>query len=425
MPSPRPRRPTAGDDRTMSMGGHGHGGGGGQFGGVMRSMRRDDSVTQQRVTKGTARRMIQFARPYRTILAWFLVLVVIDAVIGVVNPLLFRSIIDNGIPEHNKSLIIGSGRGGGGAGPGRHRAVHRHPLGVGQGRRGPHLRHAVQGVRAHPEDAHRLFHPDPDRRADQPAQQRRHRGPAGLHRHAVVGRLQPDQRGPGAGRDVPAVLADHPDQPDHPAGLRPAGQAGGPPAVVHHPRVLRPQRPDEQHHERALQRLGGPAGQAVRPARRGAGRLRVQGRPGPRHRGDPGHVRPLLHRRPHPHRRPGHRRGLRVGWPAGGGRQPQAGDRGGPGRLPDPAVRTAHRPVQRADRRHDRPGVLRPGLRGARSAPDDRREARGPRRSRRARPASSSTTSTSGTPMPRRCRWPHWSRWPCSTRPCRARSCST
>ena len=89
----------------MSMAGHGMGGG--QFGGVMRSMRRDDSVTSQRVTKGTARRMIQFARPYRTILIWFLVLVVIDAVIGVVNPLLFRSIIDTGIPRHDKSLIIG------------------------------------------------------------------------------------------------------------------------------------------------------------------------------------------------------------------------------------------------------------------------------------------------------------------------------
>src|SRR5664280_2411103 len=85
----------------------GHGmGGGGQFGGVMRSMRRDESVTQQRVTKGTAKRMFQFARPYRRILAWFLVLVV-DAVIGVVNPLLFRSIIDKGIPEHNKPLILG------------------------------------------------------------------------------------------------------------------------------------------------------------------------------------------------------------------------------------------------------------------------------------------------------------------------------
>ena len=91
---------------SMGMGGHGMGGGG-QFGSVMRSMRRDDSVTSQHVTKGTARRMVQFARPYRAILVWFLVLVVIDAVIGVINPLLFRSIIDKGIPEHNKSLILG------------------------------------------------------------------------------------------------------------------------------------------------------------------------------------------------------------------------------------------------------------------------------------------------------------------------------
>jgi len=93
---------------SMSMPGHGMGGGGGggQFVGVMRSMRRDGSVTQQKVTKGTARRMVAFARPYRKILAWFLVLVVIDAVIGVINPLLFRSIIDKGIPHHDKTLII-------------------------------------------------------------------------------------------------------------------------------------------------------------------------------------------------------------------------------------------------------------------------------------------------------------------------------
>ena len=68
-----------------------------QFGGVMRSMRRDDSVTQQHVTKGTTKRMFTFARPYRTILIWFLVLVTIDAVVGIINPLLFRSIINNGI----------------------------------------------------------------------------------------------------------------------------------------------------------------------------------------------------------------------------------------------------------------------------------------------------------------------------------------
>ncbi len=92
----------------MSMMGHmmGGGGGRGQFGSVMRSMRRDESVTQQRVAKGTTRRMITFARPYRRILAGFLVLVILDAVVGVVNPLLFRSIINNGIVRHDTGLII-------------------------------------------------------------------------------------------------------------------------------------------------------------------------------------------------------------------------------------------------------------------------------------------------------------------------------
>jgi ATP-binding cassette subfamily B protein len=85
----------------------GGGGGGGQFGGVMRSMRRDTSVTQQPVTKGTAKRMFRFAKPYRNILIWFLVLVVIDAVVGIVNPLLFRSIINNLTGPHpSKSMIV-------------------------------------------------------------------------------------------------------------------------------------------------------------------------------------------------------------------------------------------------------------------------------------------------------------------------------
>ncbi len=73
----------------------GGGGGGGQFGPVMRSMRRDESVKGQHVTKGTSRRMLRFARPYRTILAWFLVLVTVDAFIGIINPLIFRDIINN------------------------------------------------------------------------------------------------------------------------------------------------------------------------------------------------------------------------------------------------------------------------------------------------------------------------------------------
>ncbi len=95
----------------MSMPGHGMGmggsGGGGQFGSVMRSMRRDGSVKTQHVTKGTGKRMFRFARPYRKILTWFLILVTVEAFIGIINPLLFGSIVNNLASSHpSKHLVI-------------------------------------------------------------------------------------------------------------------------------------------------------------------------------------------------------------------------------------------------------------------------------------------------------------------------------
>ncbi len=74
--------------------------------GVMRSMRRDQSVTHAKVARGTARRILRFAAPYKRILTFFLVLVVIDAVIGAANPLLFREIINQGIVRHQTGLIV-------------------------------------------------------------------------------------------------------------------------------------------------------------------------------------------------------------------------------------------------------------------------------------------------------------------------------
>ncbi len=73
----------------------------------MRSFRQDRSVLHHRVKKGTARRMLTFAVPYKRILAIFLPIVVLDAVVGAVNPLIFRAIIDKGIAGHDKQLIIG------------------------------------------------------------------------------------------------------------------------------------------------------------------------------------------------------------------------------------------------------------------------------------------------------------------------------
>src|SRR5271170_6176000 len=79
-------------------------GGGGWAG--MRSFRQDRSVLDVRIKKGTTRRMLQFAVPYRKILSIFLPVVIVDAVLAAVNPLILRAIIDKGILGKNSDLII-------------------------------------------------------------------------------------------------------------------------------------------------------------------------------------------------------------------------------------------------------------------------------------------------------------------------------
>jgi ATP-binding cassette subfamily B protein len=90
----------------MAMRGGMGGGRGGAWAG-MRSLRQDRSILQHRVKKGTARRMMTFAVPYKRILAVFLPVVVLDAVISAINPLILRSLIDNGIGNHDADLVIG------------------------------------------------------------------------------------------------------------------------------------------------------------------------------------------------------------------------------------------------------------------------------------------------------------------------------
>ena len=74
--------------------------------GAMRSLRRDASVVNQKVKPGTAKRMLRFAAPYTGLLALFLFVVLVDAAVGIANPLIYRSIINNGILKGNASLII-------------------------------------------------------------------------------------------------------------------------------------------------------------------------------------------------------------------------------------------------------------------------------------------------------------------------------
>ncbi|GGO76250.1 ABC transporter ATP-binding protein [Nonomuraea cavernae] len=81
---------------------------GGGFGPhVMASLRRDDSVTKQRLTPGTVRRIARYARPHTRQICAFLLLVVAGAVIVVANPLLMKAIIDDGILPKRGDVVIG------------------------------------------------------------------------------------------------------------------------------------------------------------------------------------------------------------------------------------------------------------------------------------------------------------------------------
>ena len=64
---------------------------------MMRSFRKDPTVADQKLAPGTAKRIARFAAPYRRELTLFLVLIVAAAFLAVLNPLIFKKIIDDGI----------------------------------------------------------------------------------------------------------------------------------------------------------------------------------------------------------------------------------------------------------------------------------------------------------------------------------------
>ncbi len=78
---------------------------GGAFAGA-RALRQDDSVLKQKIRPGTVRRILRVAAPFAPELALFLLVVILDAGIGVVNPLIFRQIINRGILERDAPLVV-------------------------------------------------------------------------------------------------------------------------------------------------------------------------------------------------------------------------------------------------------------------------------------------------------------------------------
>src|SRR5580658_4621753 len=83
------------------------GGGGGRVGyGLMRSLRQDDKVKGHKLPKGIVKRIGGFAKPYTGALALFLVLIIIDALVGAVNPLFTRAIINELIGRKDSTVVV-------------------------------------------------------------------------------------------------------------------------------------------------------------------------------------------------------------------------------------------------------------------------------------------------------------------------------
>ena len=62
--------------------------------GMLRSIQNSERVSQHNLTRGTTRRIIAFARPYRRLISVFLITVVLDAVIGVATPVLAGHVVN-------------------------------------------------------------------------------------------------------------------------------------------------------------------------------------------------------------------------------------------------------------------------------------------------------------------------------------------
>lgn len=70
-----------------------------------RAMTRDRSVGDRQITRALVRRVIGYARPYRALVAAFLITVVVDAGLSVAQPLLLRRIVDEGISKGDATVV--------------------------------------------------------------------------------------------------------------------------------------------------------------------------------------------------------------------------------------------------------------------------------------------------------------------------------
>jgi ATP-binding cassette subfamily B protein len=65
----------------------------------------DEAMKGMHLHRGAVRRAWHFARPYRGIIIFFLVTILVSALLELIPPFAFRSILDDAIPDRDRSLI--------------------------------------------------------------------------------------------------------------------------------------------------------------------------------------------------------------------------------------------------------------------------------------------------------------------------------
>jgi len=76
---------------------------------MVRGLSRDPSVARHQLAPGTFRRILAFARPYRAWIIVFVGLILFEAALGAVTPLIYREIIDVGIADERTGLVVALG----------------------------------------------------------------------------------------------------------------------------------------------------------------------------------------------------------------------------------------------------------------------------------------------------------------------------
>ncbi len=72
---------------------------------MYRSLTRDSSVKDKKISRETVMRILSYAKPYKTLIIFFLITLVFASLLSVAQPLLFRRIVDQGITPGDASLV--------------------------------------------------------------------------------------------------------------------------------------------------------------------------------------------------------------------------------------------------------------------------------------------------------------------------------